>query len=663
MKKEQENNVNKMEEEQKVSRVRRKLMDWLDKIKEGFQLDSNSNNLLDPHQECRLSLSLTEKKYLEWISKFFSLQEMFRAACMLAALELARLNMRYDLMDVKKEAQGIIIRTGQKYFNKGIQKMSDSQVSGIKTMSLRLQSHKAMEIYGTRFLPILGSNDPLIRKVIRNGHELGSGTERRTHNLEKTSNSEIVKGEMGLTWKTQVRDVKSFIGTCGICLRFRRILCRPPLGKTLFRVHKDIQPFSHISLDPVGGIRVQGKGMQTAKIYPLVGVCLASGAAHIEIIQGLESRDIYMALLRIQYRYNTRIHQVFSDKGSQLSGNILGEKRSFYQRSLKKLWAFHNNTGYGQFRNIAEMKIKTLKKMIRQGIFGLPGPQQEAVDRTLVETAIQAGINMVNNTPFQPFGLNQTLLCPADLVNPWRVASVHGPPRVQELPESGLQTLVEAKRVMTIKQDKMSEILWEETHGEVERFKPGNLKLGKNKSQPRTQVTVGGIVMAELGGRPPCLGVITGTTQRDAQVRFKRGIRTVPLGQCAPIAESDNMSSGSRMGESFTHFLSVEFDHHSKDYQTFTTKVKAMQELLGDVPEVGKPVKTKALHLTLGVLHAAEEEIPDLIEKTKRIWDEFVDILGSPSNLILSFKGLGFGSGSEDGSFGTIWVRLGLGEN
>ena len=128
--------------------------------------------------------------------------------------------MRYDIMAVKKEAQGILILTGQKYFNKGIQKMSDSQVSGIRTMSLRLQSHKAMEIYGTRFLPILGSNDPLVRKVIRNGHELGSGTERRTHNLEKTSNSEIVKGEMGLTWKTQVKDVRNFIGTCGICLRF-----------------------------------------------------------------------------------------------------------------------------------------------------------------------------------------------------------------------------------------------------------------------------------------------------------------------------------------------------------------------------------------------------------------------------------------------------------
>ena len=77
-----------------------------------------------------------------------------------------------------------------------------------------------------------------------------------------------------------------------------------------------------------------------------------------------------------------------------------------------------NNTVYSQFRNIAEMKIKVLKKMIKQGIFGIPGPKSEAVDRLVLETAIQAGVNMVNNTPYSPIGDNQNLLCPADLINP-----------------------------------------------------------------------------------------------------------------------------------------------------------------------------------------------------------------------------------------------------
>jgi 2'-5' RNA ligase len=209
---------------------------------------------------------------------------------------------------------------------------------------------------------------------------------------------------------------------------------------------------------------------------------------------------------------------------------------------------------------------------------------------------------------------------------------------------------------MTIKQDKMTEILWEETRTEVERYKPGNLKLGKNKSHPHPHVTIGGVVMTELGGKPPCLGVVVGTTQRDAQIRFKRGTRTVPLGQCVPIASSGNMSSGTRIGETFSHFLSVEFDRQSLDFQMFTTKVKGMQDLLGDVAEIGKPVKQESLHITLAVLHMTEEEVPGLMEKTRRIWEEFVDLMGSPNNLVLSFKGLAFGD------YGTIWIKMELGK-
>ena len=103
--------------------------------------------------------------------------------------------------------------------------MTDSQLQGVKTMSLRLQSHTAREIYGTKFLPLLASNDSLRLKVIRWFHELGSGTDRRTHNLEKTTGANIARGQFGVTWSSQHRDVKSFVKSCWICLRFRKEKC------------------------------------------------------------------------------------------------------------------------------------------------------------------------------------------------------------------------------------------------------------------------------------------------------------------------------------------------------------------------------------------------------------------------------------------------------
>ena len=372
---------------------------------------------------------------------------------------------------------------------------------------MRLQSHTAREIYGTKFLPLLASNDPIRLKVIRWCHELGLGTDRRTHNLEKTTGANILRGQFGVTWSSQHRDVKSFVKSCGICLKFRKEKCRPPLGKSLFRVNVLSRPFSHVSIDPIGGIRVRGSGLQTQKLYPLVAVCLNTGGVHVELMAGLEAKDLYLSVLRLQYRYNTQVTQIFSDRGSQISGKILGKTRNYYQKSLKRLWGVHNNLGYSQFRNLAKRKISTLKRLIRQGIFGIPGPQQEVVDRSILETAVQGATNMMNNTPYTKIGLNSTLMCPGDIMTPWKNQS----PGVQDLPEIKLQTLLDAQRTMTIKQSKMRAIMTEELKLEVTRFKAGQLKLGRNKNSP--QVSPGGVVVLDLVGQTPQLGVVLSVNQ------------------------------------------------------------------------------------------------------------------------------------------------------
>jgi hypothetical protein len=159
----------------------------------------------------------------------------------------------------------------------------------------------------------------------------------------------------------------------------------------------------------------------------------------------------------------------------------LGKTRNYYQKSIKRLWGVHNNLGYSQFRNIAKRKISTLRRLIRQGIFGIPGPQQDAVDRSILETAVQGATNMMHNTPYTKIGLNSTLMCPGDIMTPWKNQS----PGVQDLPETKLETLLDAQRTMTIKQSKMRAIMIEELKLEVTRFKAGQLKLGCNKNSPQ----------------------------------------------------------------------------------------------------------------------------------------------------------------------------------
>ena len=110
------------------------------------------------------------------------------------------------------------------------------------------------------------------------------------------------------------------------------------------------------------------------------------------------------------------------------------------------------------------------------------------------------------------------------------------------------------------------------------------------------------------------------------------------------------------MATSFSHFISLEFDIHSDDYQIFLSKVKGIQNLLGDVSGIGKAVKQESLHITLAVLHVAEEELPGLIEKIRKVWEEYMDNLGNPSKILVSFKGISF---KDQGS---IWTKMELGK-
>ena len=164
-------------------------------------------------------------------------------------------------IDYRKEAWGLILRSAQKHFSEGMEKISDSQIHDIKVMSLRLQSNTARSLYGTKYLPVLGADDLMRTQLLRKAHELEPGAGRVMHNLEKTTTANLMCGPIGVTWKTEKKDTKDYIKSCGVCLKFKGIMCTPPLGKSLFRTRTCAHPFQHTSMDPVGHIRVKGRLM------------------------------------------------------------------------------------------------------------------------------------------------------------------------------------------------------------------------------------------------------------------------------------------------------------------------------------------------------------------------------------------------------------------
>ena len=103
----------------------------------------------------------------------FLFEQDFRKFCFMVSMDFAR-NVPHAInWDVKKEGFLCLFQSIQALFADGISNHSDCLVLVIKCMSLRLQCEMARNIFNTQFLPVIGSEDPIIVKLIRKAHELG----------------------------------------------------------------------------------------------------------------------------------------------------------------------------------------------------------------------------------------------------------------------------------------------------------------------------------------------------------------------------------------------------------------------------------------------------------------------------------------------------------
>ena len=85
------------------------------------------------------------------------------------------------------------------------------------------------------------------------------------------------------------------------------------------------------------------------------------------------------------------------------------------------------------------------KRMVRQVLFGLPGPQQSPIESSQLETRLAAAASMLNAMTYLDEN-NRLLLSPSDFITPWKFGS----PSVQETPVTKHKSLVEARRMLTM---------------------------------------------------------------------------------------------------------------------------------------------------------------------------------------------------------------------
>ena len=207
------------------------------------------------------------------------------------------------------------------------------------------------------------------------------------------------------------------------------------MDKSLFRCKVGTQPFQHISVDPLGSIRVIMQGSHTGKLTPLIICDLNTGAVAKKSMQGCKVENVFLALQRLQFRFASQIVQAYTNKGAQL-GKMLGNKSDYWSERLAGIMKIFNNLAMAQYRNICERKVKILKRLLKMGIMGNPGPQTSNVRLEVYLTVLEQAAHAINTTSYLAQG-SYGLLTPAHFINPWITSQV----MVRELPESNMLEL------------------------------------------------------------------------------------------------------------------------------------------------------------------------------------------------------------------------------
>ena len=603
----------------------RELTKWLSRTNHTLTLTAG-DNLLDPRYISKCNLVLGKEQYLKLLGKMFKLEQLFRTFVFLVSIYWARTMPGETQFEVKKEAFLCLLRTSQAHFSGDLEKLCDTEVQGVRGMSLRLAMRHARAVFSAQILPVICSKDPVTTKFIRMKHQLGMDIVRPAHFNMKTTNQLLTRGQVGVTWYKKRLMIKQFLQECGICNKFKNCKARPRLGNSLVRITLPTLPWQNVSIDPLGYMRITVYGSNTIKVYPLIIADINTGAICFELLEKLEAREVFLALSRVEYRFSISIVQILSDDGSQLQAHLLGDRKNFYQKKLSARWGVHNNVPHSQHRNMAERKVQSAKRLVKQSLEGVPGPIKDPMSRSMLETVLTMSANMVNNTPYLTED-NEHLLAPADLISPWR-ACEQG---VRQIPASGLKTLESTRRYLMVKRAALISMQTDELADEL-RFKQGRMKLGSNKNA--LTVGIGSMVMVWLDQRPE-LGVVTELDGGECTLRLRhRSLRTT-VAVVTPVSSSNPEKHLKAM--EITHFISLELKNNQlKD------KVADLQIQLKEIEGIGKPTRLANLHLTLAVLEVPADSLEDVCGRTERAVAKFKDAMDGSKGFLVTTSAIKF---------------------
>ena len=212
-------------------------------------------------------------------AKFYTIQSLLTFNWCVSAIKKSLTNCKakgkMSAIDMFKESLCQMIENSQKKYKPNIEGSEYNEAMRLWIIRPRLTESATKRYFNAAFLMCLNEHDPIKWKVIRYHHLIESEIQFTAHRTQKGTLVNIMRGPLGFFWKTMVKDVKAYIKGCGDCNRMRPMTVACNMGRTMLRDSEMHYGFSHVSLDPLGSIKVSW-GRSVREVTPLIIQCLTT---------------------------------------------------------------------------------------------------------------------------------------------------------------------------------------------------------------------------------------------------------------------------------------------------------------------------------------------------------------------------------------------------
>ena len=129
--------------------------------------------------------------------------------------------------------------------------MDTVYLQDVLVSDFRLDDTTASALYGTKNVPVLSRDDPIIWKLIRRAHISTEGI----HRTFRGTFSNMVSGKFPVICNHMSTSIKVFMRNCYQCQRWRQDRFKVALQPVYTAVKAKVLPFEELSLDMLGSMK------------------------------------------------------------------------------------------------------------------------------------------------------------------------------------------------------------------------------------------------------------------------------------------------------------------------------------------------------------------------------------------------------------------------